>query len=183
MHAEVATIANALDEAKLLLERRGAHPATVSGITDDSRRVAAGSLFLAVRGTERDGHDYLDAAAKAGASLAILQDASRTSLPSLVVSDGRRAAAVAGAAAYGFPARQLRLVGVTGTNGKTTTVNMMRHLLDDSILRSASIGTPGVLIGSEGTPCEGGGGLTTPGPIELQRLFRALYDQGVRRVA
>ena len=183
MHADVATIANALDEAKLLLERHGAHPATVSGITDDSRHVSAGSLFVAVRGTERDGHDYLDAARNAGAALAIVQDPSRTSMPSLVVSDGRRAAAIAGAAAYGFPARQLQLVGVTGTNGKTTTVNMMRHLLDDPTSRSASIGTLGVLIGSEGTPCEGGGGLTTPGPIELQRLFRALYDQGVRRVA
>ena len=183
MHADVATIANALDEAGLLLERRGAHPATVSGITDDSRHVSAGSLFVAVRGTERDGHDYLDAARNAGAALAIVQDPSRTSMPSLVVSDGRRAAAIAGAAAYGFPARQLQLVGVTGTNGKTTTVNMMRHLLDDPTSRSASIGTLGVLIGSEGTPCEGGGGLTTPGPIELQRLFRALYDQGVRRIA
>src|SRR4029079_17686039 len=148
MHADVATIANAPDEPNPLLERRGPHPATVSGITDDSRRVAPGSLFVAVRGTERDGHDYLDAAAKAGASLAILQDASRTSLPSLVVSDGRRAAAIAGAAAYGWPARQLQLVGVTGTNGKTTTVNMMRHLLDDTAARSASIGTLGVLLGS-----------------------------------
>jgi UDP-N-acetylmuramoyl-L-alanyl-D-glutamate--2,6-diaminopimelate ligase len=72
---------------------------------------------------------------------------------------------------------------VTGTNGKTTTVNMLRHLLDGPTARSASIGTLGVLIGSEGAPCDGGGGLTTPGPIELQRLFRDLYDQGVRRVA
>jgi UDP-N-acetylmuramoyl-L-alanyl-D-glutamate--2,6-diaminopimelate ligase len=183
MHADVATLAQALDEAKLLLERRGALPSTVSGITDDSRRVTPGSVFVAVRGTERDGHDYLEAAAKAGASLAILQDPSRTTLPALVVSDGRRAAAIAGAAAFGWPARQLQLVGVTGTNGKTTTVNMLRHLLDDANSRSASIGTLGVLVGSEGTPCEGGGGLTTPGPIELQRLFRELFDQGVRRVA
>jgi UDP-N-acetylmuramoyl-L-alanyl-D-glutamate--2,6-diaminopimelate ligase len=104
-------------------------------------------------------------------------------LPSLVVNDGRRAAAVAGASAYGWPARELQLVGVTGTNGKTTTVNMLRHLLDDEDARSASIGTLGVLLGSEGTPLSGGGGLTTPGPIELQRLFRALVDQDVRRVA
>jgi UDP-N-acetylmuramoyl-L-alanyl-D-glutamate--2,6-diaminopimelate ligase len=183
MHADVASIAQALEEAQLLLERRGAFPATVSGITDDSRRVRPGSLFVAVRGTERDGHDYLDGAAKSGASLAIVQDASRTELPSLVVSDGRRSAAIAAAAAYGWPARQLQLVGVTGTNGKTTTVNMLRHLLDDASARGASIGTLGVLVGSEGAPCEGGGGLTTPGPIELQRLFRDLYDQGVRRVA
>ena len=90
-----------------------------------------GFLFVAVRGTERDGHDYLDAAAKAGATAAIVQDATRTTLPALVVNDGRRAAAVAAAAAYGFPARELQLVGVTGTNGKTTTVNLLRHLLGD----------------------------------------------------
>lgn len=183
MHVDIDTIARALDEAKLLVERRGALPAAIAGITDDSRAIHAGSLFVAVRGTERDGHDYLDAAAKAGASAAIVQDASRTSLPSLVVNDGRRAAAVAAAAAYGFPARELQLVGVTGTNGKTTTVNMLRHLLDDRAVRSASIGTLGVLIGSEGRALEGGGGLTTPGPVELQRLFRALIEQGARRIA
>jgi UDP-N-acetylmuramoyl-L-alanyl-D-glutamate--2,6-diaminopimelate ligase len=183
MHAEIDGIAQALDEAGLLVERRGALPPTVSGITDDSRAVASGHLFAAVRGSERDGHDYLDAAARAGAAAAIVQDASRTGLPALVVKDTRRAAAIAGAAAYGWPARELQLVGVTGTNGKTTTVNMLRHLLADGGVRSASIGTLGVLVGSEGTPLPGGGGLTTPGPIELQRLFRALRDAGVRRVA
>jgi UDP-N-acetylmuramoyl-L-alanyl-D-glutamate--2,6-diaminopimelate ligase len=185
MHAQIDNIAQALDEAQLLVERRGALPAAVSGITDDSRAVRPGSLFVAVKGSERDGHDYLDAAVAAGASGAIVQDASRTSLPALVVSDGRRAAAIAGAAAYGFPAHDLQLVGVTGTNGKTTTVNMLRHLLAESRGggTSASIGTLGILIGSEGTPLEGGGGLTTPGPIELQRVFRALHDAGVRRVA
>src|SRR5215218_10335354 len=110
MHAETATLAQALDEAKLLLERRGALPTVVSGITDDSRQIMPGGVFVAVRGTERDGHDYLDAAVKAGAAMAILQDPSRTQLPSLVVSDGRRAAAIAAAAAYGWPARQLHLL-------------------------------------------------------------------------
>ncbi|HEY4307736.1 MAG TPA: UDP-N-acetylmuramoyl-L-alanyl-D-glutamate--2,6-diaminopimelate ligase [Gemmatimonadaceae bacterium] len=183
MHADVEPIVQALDEAGLLIERRGAFPASISGITDDSRAVTAGGMFVAVRGTARDGHDYLDTAAASGAAIAIVQDGSRTTLPSLVVNDGRRAAAVAGAAAYGFPARDLQLVGVTGTNGKTTTVNMLRHLIDDKKIRSASIGTLGVLIGSEGTPLDGGGGLTTPGPIELQRIFRALIDSGVRRIA
>src|SRR4051812_19344859 len=116
MHADIDTIARALDEAGLLVERRGAFATPVTGITDDSRAVRPGSLFVAVRGTERDGHDYLDAAATAGAGAAIVQDADRSTLPSLVVSDGRRAAAVAGAAAYGFPARELQIVGVTGTN-------------------------------------------------------------------
>jgi UDP-N-acetylmuramoyl-L-alanyl-D-glutamate--2,6-diaminopimelate ligase len=183
MHADIETIVRALDEAGLLVERRGALPAAVAGITDDSRAVVEGGLFVAVRGTERDGHDYLDAAAKSKAGAAIVEDAKRTALPAIVVNDGRRAAAVAGAAAYGFPARSLQLVGVTGTNGKTTTVNMLRHLLDDTAVRSASIGTLGVLIGSDGEPLPGGGGLTTPGPIELQRLFRALLDRKVGRVA
>ena len=183
MHAKIATITNALDEAGLLVETRGALPDVIAGVSDDSRAVRDGFLFVAVRGSERDGHDYLEAAVSAGASAAIVQDASRTALPSLVVNDGRRAAAVVGAAAYGWPARDLQLVGVTGTNGKTTTVNMLRHLLDSGDGASASLGTLGVLIGSEGVPLDGGGGLTTPGPIELQRVFRALLDRGVRRVA
>src|SRR3954470_6618033 len=121
MQAQLDMIAQALDEAKLLVERRGALPTTISGITDDSRAVKPGYVFVAVRGSERDGHDYLDAAAKAGAVAAIIQDAKRTSLPSLVVNDGRRAAAIAAAAAHEWPARDLQIVGITGTNGKTTT--------------------------------------------------------------
>jgi UDP-N-acetylmuramoyl-L-alanyl-D-glutamate--2,6-diaminopimelate ligase len=183
MKAELESIVRALTDAKLLVEQRGEIPSKFVGITDDSRAVSPGSLFVAVRGTERDGHDYLAAAAKAGAIAAIVQDGERTPLPSLVVNDGRRAAAIAAAAAFGFPARDLQLVGVTGTNGKTTTVNMLRHILGDGDVLSASIGTLGVLLGSEGTPLEGGGGLTTPGPIELQRVFRALVDRGVSRVA
>ena len=81
MHAPIDRIAQALDEAQLLVERRGALPAAVSGITDDSRAVRPGSLFVAVKGSERDGHDYLEGAASAGASAAIVQDPSRTSLP------------------------------------------------------------------------------------------------------
>lgn len=183
MHANLDLIARALDEAGLLVERRGALPTIVSGITDDSRAVEQNGLFVAVRGTERDGHDFLDSVAAAGAAAAIVQDAARTQLPSLVVNDGRRAAAVAAAAAYEFPARDLQIVGVTGTNGKTTTVNMLRHLLDERGSRSASIGTLGVLLGSRGQPIEGGSGLTTPGPVELQRVFRELHDSGVRRIA
>ena len=183
MNVETETVARALADAGLLVERRGTLPNELLGITDDSRRIAPGGAFVAVRGSERDGHDYLEAAANAGAGLAILQDPSRTTLPALVVNHGRRAAAVAGAAFYGFPAKELKLAGVTGTNGKTTTVNMLRHLLDEPASRSASIGTLGVLIGSEGEPCEGGGGLTTPGPIELQRVFRELRNRGVGRVA
>ena len=176
-------IRDALQASGLLDATRGVLPETVSDITDDSRHVTAGCCFVAVRGTARDGHAFLPAVAEAGASCVICEDATATALPALVVHDARAAAAVAAAAFHHEPARALRFVGVTGTNGKTTTVGILRHLLDESDAPAASIGTLGVLIGSEGTPLPGGAGLTTPGPIELQRVLRALVDAGVRRVA
>ena len=172
-----------LHAAGLLVERGGELPAELTDITDDSRRVTPGALFVAVRGSEHDGHDYLEAAVRAGAAAAVVEDAARARLPALIVRDGRAAAAVAARVAFGRPADGMHLAGVTGTNGKTTTANMLRHLLDDPGERSASIGTLGVLLGSAGTPVPGGDGLTTPGPIELQRVFRALCDAGARSVA
>ncbi len=183
MSVPLSRITGALRDAGLLDEVRGELPSEVAIVSDDSRAMRPGALFLAVRGAERDGHDYLDAAAAEGASVALVADSSRTMLPALVTKDTRRAAAIAAAAFYDFPARALRLVGVTGTNGKTTTVGMLRHLLDAPGARAASIGTLGILIGSEGTTLEGGAGLTTPGPVELQRVLRALHDAGVRTVA
>ena len=183
MHFTLEAVAAALEAAGVLVERRGSLPRDASNITDDSRTVTPGSVFVAVRGTERDGHDYLGAAAKAGAIAAIVEDRTRTQLPSLVVGDGRRAAALAAACAFGRPADAMQLAAVTGTNGKTTTVNMLRHLLDAPDARSASIGTLGVLFGSAGEEIPGGSGLTTPGPIELQRVFRTLLDAHVRTVA
>ena len=181
----LADVISALASAELIADRRGNLPQTAQGITDDSRLVRPGTVFIAVRGTERDGHDYLDMAAAAGATAAIVESADRipAGLPALVVRDGRRAAPIAAAAAYGWPARFLQIVGVTGTNGKTTTVNMLRHVLDGREVRSASIGTLGVLVGSGGDPVEGGGGLTTPGPVELQRLLRTLVDARIGKVA
>jgi len=176
-------IASALAERGLLVRVEGALPAGATGIADDSRRVQPGNLFVAVRGWDSDGHDFLDAARERGAIAAIVEDATRTTLPSLVVREGRRAAAIAAATSYANPARNLTMLGVTGTNGKTTSTSIMRHLFDDGAGSSASIGTLGVLIGSAGEVLPGGSGLTTPGPVELQRILRALVDRGVRTVA
>lgn len=172
-----------LAAADLLVEERGALPEQVSGVEDDSRRVAAGSLFIAVRGSERDGHDFLEKAREQGAAAAVVEDPNRTTLPAIVVRDGRRAAGVVAAAACDWPVRRLRLVGVTGTNGKSTTVHILRHLFDTTDRRAASIGTVGVLVGSEGRPFGDDTGLTTPGPVQLQRLLRALADAGIAVVA
>jgi UDP-N-acetylmuramoyl-L-alanyl-D-glutamate--2,6-diaminopimelate ligase len=183
MNVSVTAIKAALAERGLLVSASNDIPKATTGISDDSRKVSPGDLFIAVRGWSSDGHDFLDAARQRGATVAIVEDPSRTTLPSLVVREGRRAAAVASATAYGDPARGLRVLGVTGTNGKTTTTSIMRHLFDDGDGSSASIGTLGVLVGSEGEVLPGGGGLTTPGPVELQRILRALADRGVRTIA
>lgn len=179
----VARITEALGAAGLLVESRGALPESASDITDDSRTASAGSMFIAVRGSSHDGHDFLEQASVNGAAMAIVEQPERTILPTIVVRDGRKAAAVAAAAAFEHPSRQLELAGVTGTNGKTTTVGILRHLLDAEETPAASIGTLGVLVGSAGEPMPGGAGLTTPGPVELQRVLRALADRGIRRIA
>lgn len=183
MTVGLSDIASALAERGLLVRVEGDLPASATGIADDSRRVQPGNLFVAVRGWDSDGHDFLNAALDRGAIAAIVEDSTRTPLPSLVVREGRRAAAVAAATSYANPARNLTMLGVTGTNGKTTSTSIMRHLFDDGSGSSASIGTLGVLIGSEGTVLPGGSGLTTPGPVELQRILRALVDRGVRTAA
>jgi UDP-N-acetylmuramoyl-L-alanyl-D-glutamate--2,6-diaminopimelate ligase len=181
---ETAALREALDRAGLLVAVRGTLPAEITALTDDSRQVRAGACFVAVPGSVADGHDFLGAAVAAGAGCVIAERAEAVpeGTPALVVRDARAAAAAAARAFYGAPADGLTLVGVTGTNGKTTTVGILRHLLHTADAPAASIGTLGVLLG-DGTPFPGGAGLTTPGPIELQRLLRALVDAGVRRVA
>jgi UDP-N-acetylmuramoyl-L-alanyl-D-glutamate--2,6-diaminopimelate ligase len=183
MKVSISEIRSALAERGLLAGEEGKLPDEVTGIADDSRKVNRGDLFIAVRGWNSDGHDFLDAAAQRGAAVAIVEDPNRAKVPALVVREGRRAAAVAASVAHGHPARALTILGVTGTNGKTTTTSIIRHLFDEGSSSSASIGTLGVLVGSAGEILPGGGGLTTPGPVELQRILRALLDRGVRTVA
>jgi len=177
-----AKLRAALAEAGQLVAVRGTLPPIVVAITDDSRRVGTGVCFVAVRGSARDGHSFLPDVEKVGAAMVIIAEDATSTLPALVVKDTRAAAAIAAAAFYGEPATGMQIVGVTGTNGKTTTVGLLRHLLDTPETPSASIGTLGVLLGN-GTPLQGGSGLTTPGPIELQRVLRALAKVGVKRVA
>jgi UDP-N-acetylmuramoyl-L-alanyl-D-glutamate--2,6-diaminopimelate ligase len=113
----------------------------------------------------------------------MVEDPARTSLPAIVVREGRKAAAIAAGAAFGDPSRELRMIGITGTNGKSTTAGILRHILDHPGSRAASIGTLGVLFGSDAEVIPGGAELTTPGPVELQRVLRELVNRGVKTVA
>ena len=182
MKISSAEIVAALRSAGLLREVKGDLPPELTAISSDTRGVVPGAIFIAVKGAVRDGHEFLDQAAERGAAAAIVSEEGSTNLPAIIVSDTRKAAAVAAAAAYGWPAKSLRFIGVTGTNGKTTTVSIIRHILDSPACPAASIGTLGVIVGG-GRPLPGGDGLTTPGPVELQRLLRQLADLGVKTVA
>jgi len=183
MQFPLASIIGALERAGLLEGVRGEIPDSFEVISDDSRQVVPGALFIAVRGSVRDGHDYLENATKLGAAAAMVEDPSRTNLPVIIVREGRKAAAIAAGAAYGDPSRELRMIGITGTNGKSTTAGILRHILDHPGARAASIGTLGVLLGTEAEVVPGGAELTTPGPVELQRILRELVDRGAKTVA
>lgn len=168
-----------LDRAKLLVHASDAD-VSITGITDDSRKVAAGTMFCAWRGTARDSHDFVAGAADKGAVAAIVERlVADAAIPQLVVKDGRRAAAIAASLVYGSPETRLTIAGVTGTNGKTTTAWIMRHLLS-ARYSVALIGTLGIFM-PDGTLLSES--LTTPGPVELARVLSTLVDRGVTAIS
>jgi UDP-N-acetylmuramoyl-L-alanyl-D-glutamate--2,6-diaminopimelate ligase len=167
-------------EELLLVDARA--DVRVTGIADDSRQVRRGDLFCAWSGTVSDAHTFVPGAEAAGASAVIVErPVAGVSIPQLTVSDGRRAAAVAASVIYGRPENGLRFAGVTGTNGKTTTVWVLRHMLSQRE-PSASLGTLGTIL-EDGSTLEGSEALTTPGPVDLARTLRLLVDRGVRAIA
>ena len=170
-----------LDDTGLLAGSRPDVDLGVTGIADDSRRVEQGMVFCAWQGTARDSHDFIPRAIAAGAVAVIGERAIDVAVPQIVVRDGRRAAAVAASLVYGDPQNDLVLVGVTGTNGKTTTAWLMRHVLS-AHWPSASLGTLGAVL-ERGQIVSGSETLTTPGPVELAATLRALVDRGVRALA
>lgn len=112
----------------------------INGITNDSRKVEAGFLYVAIAGTVADGHNYAEAALQNGAA-AVLVERNLGLSGQVIVSDSRTAYALACANYFGNPAKQLHLIGVTGTNGKTSITTMVKHVLDQQGLRAGLIGT------------------------------------------
>ena len=174
-------IVDALKARGLLVRSPAALP-RITGVTADTRKLEPGMLYCAVRGAVQDGHAYVSAAAGRGAAAALVEAEQPGTLPQVVVTDGRRAAAVAAEVWFGQPAQRLAMVGVTGTNGKTTTVTLGRHVLS-LLWPTGSIGTLGAFA-PDGSPVESeAGNLTTPGPIDLQETLAALVSRGAKGVA
>ena len=180
MSVRLRDVAGRLEREQLLLQDVSAD-VEVTGITDDSRAVTAGTIFCAWKGTTRDSHDFVVGAAEKGAVAAIVERiVSEANIPQLVVRDGRRAAAMAASEVYGSPETKLAIAGVTGTNGKTTTAWITRHVMS-ARYSVALIGTLGIFL-PNGKPLLAES-LTTPGPVELARVLSTLVERGVTAIS
>lgn len=153
----------------------------IGGLAVDSRQVTPGALFFAYPGVSSDGHDHVSQAIARGAAAIVVERAVTSAVPTIVVRDARVAAELLAIAWYHDPMRRLRIFGVTGTNGKTTTTAMLRHVLGVNG-DCGSIGTLGAFDGAGEPVPSTAGQLTTPGPVDLQQTFRAMVDRGVRTV-
>lgn len=139
-------------------------------VTHDSRQVGPGSLFCCVKGEHNDGHDHALEAVAAGAVALLCEHRTGAGVPELLTEDVRRSMSRAAAVVWGRPSEQLRMIGVTGTNGKTTVVSMVRSIARSAGVRAEMIGT---LTGAR----------TTPESTDLQRLLATYVADGVQLVA
>jgi UDP-N-acetylmuramoyl-L-alanyl-D-glutamate--2,6-diaminopimelate ligase len=153
----------------------------VTSITEDSRRVEAGTLFVAVPGTSLDGHVYIPDAVQRGAiAIALERDSAVPGhVPQVRVPSSRKALADLASRFYDTPADRLEVIGFTGTFGKTSTSDILRALLDAGGGRTGVLGSLGARFRRFHEPSAG---LTTPAPVELHRALRGLLDAGARSV-
>ena len=151
----------------------------VVALAYDNRAVAPGTLFFCVPGFTRDGHDFAPDAVARGAAALVVQRPLGLGVPEILVDDVRAAMAHAAARLHGDPTAVLRVVGITGTSGKTTTTHLVRQLLEASGKPCGLIGGVNWVVGGEERPAA----LTTPEAIDLQATFRAMLDAGDRACA
>lgn len=147
----------------------------VGDLFHDSRDVVAGAGFIAIRGAVTDGHDHVAAACTAAVNLLVVDHEVEADCPQLVVDDTRARMAALAATVHGYPATELRVVGVTGTNGKTTVTHMVEAITAAAGATPGIVGTVGAHIGGEALPLA----RTTPEATDLHRLLRRMVDGGV----
>lgn len=151
----------------------------INDVTHDSRQVSSGTLFVAVRGATSDGHGFVDSAVRAGASAVCVDHAVATAIPQLVVPNTRRTMGQLAAAVHGNPSMSMKVVGVTGTNGKTTVTHYIESITTDADLTCGLIGTIETRIGGRVFPSE----RTTPESSDFQRLLAEMSGAGCDLVA
>ncbi|MBN1401290.1 MAG: UDP-N-acetylmuramoyl-L-alanyl-D-glutamate--2,6-diaminopimelate ligase [Anaerolineae bacterium] len=154
-------------------------PVAIRGIQSDSRRVSAGDLFVAIPGVAVDGHRFVPAALQAGAVACVVERAlpELAHVPHAIVPDAREALAYLHAAWHDYPALALRVIGVTGTDGKTTTVRLIRSMLRAAGYAVGAIDTVAATIGDEESPT--GFHTTTPDAPEVQAYLANMVSQGM----
>ena len=158
---------------------RGLAGLEVRGVTDDSRSVRSGAVFVAIAGEHVDGHGFVERAAAAGAAVAIVEHALPDQrIAQLIVERSQTALATVAAWWYGDPSHELAVVGITGTDGKTTTAFLATAALEAAGVRTGMIGTAAIRLGGHQAPNEAHA--TTPDAPHLQAALRAMADAGDR---
>jgi UDP-N-acetylmuramoyl-L-alanyl-D-glutamate--2,6-diaminopimelate ligase len=146
----------------------------ISALAYRADRVSPGALFFCVRGFNADGHDFASDAVARGAAALVCERPLGLGVPELIVPEARAEMPLFAASFFGHPTKQLRLIGVTGTNGKTTTTFVLRDILEHAGWGTGMLGTVQSVIGGHLEPVE----RTTPEAVELQHSFRRMVDEG-----
>ncbi len=152
----------------------------IGGLSTDSRIINRGDVYVAISGTQLDGHNYIQEAIKKGAVAVVTngRDVGTLSVPQVKVGNPRRAASIMAAEFYGHPSKQLTVIGITGTNGKTTTASLIYSIFKTAGIKIAQMGTFGLI--AEGFDTEKN--LTTADPITLHRQFSELLANNFTHV-
>ncbi len=159
-----------LDKASIVGDRN----IEIKSIAYDSRRLEAGGLFVAIEGYKEDGHKYVAAAVKKGAAGLIVEKEGNYPLPYVKVNDSRLALAKVAACFYDYPAEKMNMIGITGTNGKTTTAYMIEKIFQEGGYKTGLIGTIAKRCGNR----EFVGDRTTPESLDLHRIFATIEKEG-----
>lgn len=147
----------------------------ITDIGYNSRKVVPGSVFCCIVGLNFDGHNFAEQAVANGAAALLVERELPIDVPQLITDDARKGMALISAAFFGHPEREMRLVGVTGTNGKTTTTYMVKSIAEQAGMKVGIIGTIRNMIGTESLYTE----RTTPESVDLYRLLRLMADRSV----